>query len=176
MTYNYKVAPCSRLEIRNYADYFRDKTKLSNELAYPIVEVFELLAETGYYDYEIVPIKDMPNSYGETLKGENLIRIREDIYEKACEDDGFSRSTIAHELLHFFKHRQEEIVFCRTVEEMKSRKAYEDPEWQANCFAGELLVPKRLVKNLSVEEVVEQCKVTQAMASIQLRQYKKEGW
>ena len=52
MTYNYKVAPCSRLEIRNYADYFRDKTKLSNELAYPIVEVFELLAETGYYDYE----------------------------------------------------------------------------------------------------------------------------
>ena len=91
MTYNYKVAPCSRLEIRNYADYFRDKTKLSNELAYPIVEVFELLAETGYYDYEIVPIEDMPNNYGETLKGENLIRIREDIYEKACEDDGFSR-------------------------------------------------------------------------------------
>lgn len=149
---------------------------MSNELAYPIVEVFELLAETGYYDYEIVPIEDMPNNYGETLKGENLIRIREDIYEKACEDDGFSRSTIAHELLHFFKHRQEEIVFCRTVEEMKSRKAYEDPEWQANCFAGELLVPKRLVKNLSVEEVVEQCKVTQAMASIQLGQYEKEGW
>ena len=59
---------------------------------------------------------------------------------------------------------------------MKSRKPYEDPEWQANCFAGELLVPKRLVKNLSVEEVVEQCKVTKAMASIQLRQYKKEGW
>ena len=59
---------------------------------------------------------------------------------------------------------------------MKSRKAYEDPEWQANCFAGELLVPKRLVKNLSVEEIVEQCKVTQAMASIQLGQYEKEGW
>ena len=58
--------------------------------------------------------------------------IREDIYEQACEDDEFSRFTIVHELLHFFKHRQEEIVFCRTVEEMKSRKAYEDPEWQAN--------------------------------------------
>ena len=31
-------------------------------------------------------------------------------------------------------------------------------------------------KNLSVEEVVEQCKVTQAMASMQLGQYEKEGW
>ena len=118
----------------------------------------------------------MPDNYGETLQGENLIRIREDIYDKACKDDGFSRSTIAHELLHFFKHRQEEIVFCRTVEEMKNRKVYEDPEWQANCFAGELLVPKRLVKNMSVEEVVKQCKVTHAMARIQLGQYEKEGW
>lgn len=31
-------------------------------------------------------------------------------------------------------------------------------------------------KNLSVGEVVEQCKVTQAMASMQLGQYEKEGW
>ena len=136
MTYNYKVSPCSRLEIRNFADYFRKKTKLYDELAYPIVEIFELLAEAGYYNYEVISIEDMPDNYGETLQGENLIRIREDIYDKACKDDGFSRSTIAHELLHFFKHRQEEIVFCRTVEEMKNRKVYEDPEWQANCFAG----------------------------------------
>ena len=167
MTYNYKVSPCSRLEIRNFADYFRKKTKLYDELAYPIVEIFELLAEAGYYNYEVISIEDMPDNYGETLQGENLIRIREDIYDKACKDDGFSRSTIAHELLHFFKHRQEEIVFCRTVEEMKKRKVSEDPE---------LLVPKRLVKNMSVEEVVKQCKVTHAMARIQLGQYEKEGW
>ena len=146
MTYNYKVAPCSRLEIRNYADYFRDKTKLSNELAYPIVEVFELLAETGYYDYEIVPIKDMPNNYGETLKGENLIRIREDIYEKACEDDGFSRSTIAHELLHFFKHRREEVVFCRTVEEMKVENPMKTLSGKLTASRENYLVSKRLVK------------------------------
>lgn len=61
MTYNYKVSPCSRLEIRNFADYFRKKTKLYDELAYPIVKIFELLAEAGYYNYEVISIEDMPD-------------------------------------------------------------------------------------------------------------------
>lgn len=45
----------------------------------------------------------MPFSYGGTLYHQELIKIREDIYNKACDGDGFSRSTIAHELFHFFE-------------------------------------------------------------------------
>lgn len=75
----------------------------------------------------------------------------------------------------FLKHRNEEITFCKTVEEVQVIKTYEDSEWQANCFAGELLVPYHLVKGLTVEEVMEKCKVTRQMAEYQLGQYKKVG-
>ncbi|MGT2811762.1 ImmA/IrrE family metallo-endopeptidase [Streptococcus minor] len=176
MTISCRVSPCSRKDIRKYSRHFREQLNLGNALEFPIVEVLEGFSEAGYFDIEIVPVDAMPNSYGETLYHQKLIRIREDIYDKACEGDGFSRSTIAHELFHFFKHRNEEIVFCRTVEELESRKTYEDPEWQANCFAGELLVPIKLVKEMSIEEVVEKCRVSHQMATYQLNKYEIDGW
>ena len=30
---------------------------------------------------------------------------------------------------------------------MEDRKTYEDPEWQANCFAGEILLPDEFLSN-----------------------------
>ena len=45
------------------------------------------------------------------------------------------------------------------LEEVDERKTYEDPEWQANEFAGELLVPKKYL-DLSDEELVERFKVS----------------
>lgn len=109
--------------------------------------------------------------YGETISSENIIKIREDIYDKACENDGFSRSTLAHELLHWLRHREETVSFYRKEDDLKSRRVYEDPEWQANCFAGELLVPYHLVKGMNINEVIEKCKVTYLMAKYQLGKY-----
>lgn len=176
MLNNFKVSPCSRKDLRNYALLIRQKTKLEFQLEFPIVEVLEILVADEKLNLEILPDEDMPDSYGETLYTTNVIRLRESTYNGACEGNPFYRSTIAHELLHCFKHRYEEIKFCKTVEEIQSIKSYEDAEWQANCFAGELLVPMHLVKGLTVEEVVEKCKVSHSMASYQLQQYEKDDW
>mgnify|MGYP000952505712 FL=1 len=46
-----------------------------------------------------------------------------------------------------------------------------DPEWQANAFAGELMAPYDLVKNMSVEEISEKCGMSMTAASIQYRKY-----
>jgi len=41
-----------------------------------------------------------------------------------------------------------------------SIKPYEDPEWQADCFAGELLMPYHLIQEMSKEEIMQKCKVS----------------
>lgn len=172
----YIADPLSRKDLRRLAYKFRALFGLEDEMDFPIIQVMEYLSNKGEFNLEICSIDEMNTKYGETIPYENLIKLRKDIYEKACDNDGFSRSTCSHELLHWLMHREETVSFCRREEDLKKRRAYEDPEWQANCFAGELLVPKHIVKGMSIEEVMEKCNVTYSMAQYQLSKYEEEGW
>ena len=69
----------------------------------------------------------------------NCINVREDIYDKADQGDPHCRFTLAHELAHhqlkhgksyFISDKKEGQHYCPTC-----------PEWQANYYAGALLVP-----------------------------------
>lgn len=51
----------------------------------------------------------------------------------------------------------------------KKVAAYRDPEWQAKCFAGELLIPAHLMVGCSIEESVDKCGVSYDAAEIQYR-------
>ena len=44
---------------------------------------------------------------------------------------------------------------------------YRNPEWQANTFAAELMAPRHLIKNLTVEEIMEKCGMSRQAATIQ---------
>lgn len=161
--------------IRKEAYKFRKIFGFENKLYFPIVEIMEYLSNKGRFNLEICDINEMKLKCGETISSENIIKIREDIYGKACKGDGFSRSTFSHELLHWLRHGKNTVSFCRR-KDLEKRKAYEDTEWQANCFSGELLVPKHLVKYMSVEEVMKKCGVSYSMTKYQLEKYEKEGW
>jgi hypothetical protein len=50
---------------------------------------------------------------------------------------------------------------------------YRDPEWQANTFAGELMAPYELVKDMSAEEIAVKCKMSRQAAKIQYNEYHK---
>ena len=110
----------------------------------------------------------MGSKHGETFPSKNLIRIREDIYLRACNGEGRDRLTIAHEIGHLFLHDNDSIALCR-LEPGESIKPYEDPEWQADCFGGELLASSYLIKNLSVETIMNSCGVTKNAATVQKR-------
>lgn len=69
---------------------------------------------------------------------------------------------------HLFLHENETIVLCR-LDPTEKLKPYEDPEWQADAFAGELLAPSYLVKGLSEYEIQIKCGVSSAAARCQLR-------
>lgn len=172
----YIADPLSRKDIRKIAYRLRELFGFENELDFPIVKVIELLYNKGVFNLEICTIDEMGSKLGETIPSENLIKLREDIYDNGCDGDGFSRSTCSHELLHWLQHREETVSLCRKKEDLQNRKAYEDPEWQANCFSGELLVPKHLVKGMTINEIVEKCNVTHSMARYQYKKYEEEGW
>lgn len=108
----------------------------------------------------------MGTKHGETIPSENRIRIREDVYERACNGYGRDRLTMAHELGHLLLHRAETITFAREDGDIPP---YKDPEWQANTFAGELLAPYEYIKDMSVIDIARYYGITEKAASIQRR-------
>lgn len=170
----YKAAGVSRKNIRNLVRHIRRLTGLESDLYFPIVQFLELVlpALVPGFVLEIVPVNEMGNKHGETYPSKNLIRIREDVYLGALAGYGRDRLTVAHEIGHLLLHDDDSIALCRLAPDEKL-KAYEDPEWQANAFGGELLASSYLIDGLSVREVSERCGVTEAAAQVQLNALKK---
>lgn len=170
----YKATGISRQDIRRVVRHIKKLTGLENIFYFPIMQFLELVLPTLIPDFvlEVVPVKEMGNKHGETYPSKNLIRIREDVYLGAHAGNGRDRLTIAHEIGHLLLHDDDSIALCRLAPDEKL-KAYEDPEWQANAFGGELLASSYLINGLSVREVSERCGVTEAAASVQLNALKK---
>ena len=147
----------------------RCKIGLEECLEFPIVQFVENVLHLLVPDFtlEIVPKEKMPDKHGETFPTRKLIRIREDVYLGAVRGNGRDRLTIAHEIAHLFLHA-DSISLCR-LEPGQELKPYEDPEWQANAFAGELLAPSYLIMELSPYEVHMRFHVSMDAAKVQLR-------
>lgn len=48
-----------------------------------------------------------------------------------------------------------------------------NPEWQANVFAGELMAPYDLVKDMSVIDIANRCGMSISAAEVQYNMYHK---
>lgn len=166
----YIVEPKSRLELRELTMVLRKHLKLENEKYFPIAELLDVLAVIfDNFSYEIVEDNELPpGTHADTDALTGHIRIKQSVYDGACDGNGRDRMTIAHELGHFFT-----LCFCGfKLERNFSRKeveAYRDPEWQAKCFAGELLVAAHLMKGCSVSEIELECGVSHDAAICQYK-------
>lgn len=167
---SYKAQGISRNDIRHIVREIRRGIQLEYTLYFPIVRFLENILPLLIPDFqlEIVPRNEMGNKHGETYPSKNLIRIREDVYLNAINGSGRDRLTIAHEIGHLLLHDDDNIALCR-LEPNEKLKAYEDPEWQANAFGGELLAPSYLIKGLTNAKVQEKCGVSEDAANVQLR-------
>ncbi len=165
---NYKAAPISRDNIRWLAKMIRRKTGYEHTLYFPIVEFVELYLPQIMPDFEleIIPYEKMKKTCGETKPSEHKIILNEAIYNKAIDGDGFARLTVAHEVGHLFLHDSDSITLCK-LKPGEKLKAFEDPEWQADAFGGELLASSYLIGVMSVDEISEQCGVTPRAAKVQ---------
>lgn len=167
---SYKACAISRNDIREYVYKIKCMAGLENRLYFPVVQFLENILPILIpgFQFEYLTAVEMGNLHGETYPSRNLIRIREDIYLGAVSGVGRDRLTIAHEIGHLFLHEDDAIALCR-LEPGQRLKPYEDPEWQANAFGGELLAPSYLIKGMSEAEVQSKCGVSSAAARCQMK-------
>jgi Zn-dependent peptidase ImmA (M78 family) len=166
----YKANAISRNDIRRFIRSLKRHVGLENEFYFPIVPFLEnvLFVLIPDFQLEIIPFEEMGNKHGETYPSKNLIRIREDVYLRAIDGEGRDRLTIAHEIGHLFMHEDDSIALCRLSPNEKL-KPYEDPEWQADAFGGELLASSYLIKGMDAYAVSQKCGVTIKAAKVQLK-------
>lgn len=151
--YGFKVKGMSRIQIRKITLDLRSALQRFlpevNNPKFPIVLVIEALATLKAFDFRIVHESEMSTkgNMAEYDPFKNTMLIREDVYDRACDGHGRDRLTLAHELGHFLMHRTQ-LVFGRASTE--NHKIFENAEWQADCFAGELLFPPGIVNALDI--------------------------
>lgn len=170
----YTVEAKSRQQLRELANIVRESFRLMDELYFPIVELLDILGEVfPNFSYEIVADNAMPlNTHADTDILSGHIRIKESVYERACAGEGRDRMTIAHEFGHYFT-----LCFCGFRLQRNYSSAvppYADPEWQAKCFAGELLMPVQLVERLTAHEIEQKCGVSYDAARYQYKMIHNE--
>ena len=158
-----KVRPRSRQNIRDMANQIRRDFRLDNKKALDIVKFLELASFYMEFDYEIVEDREMKSNYAETDLSNDVIRIRESVYLRARQGSPRDRFTVAHEIGHYVLHKGK-VLLCRSDEKIKP---YEHPEWQANTFAGEFLVPYEEAIFMTESEIAETYKVSKEVSEIQ---------
>ena len=128
--------------MRELAYLIRKEFGYENVWWIPVEKLLDQMCDVfDDFSYEIVSDEewDDPLSHADTDIFAGTIRIRESVYEKACNGIGRDRMTIVHEIAHY-------ILICDIGLRLYSRsngnvKCFNDPEWQAKCLAGEILVP-----------------------------------
>ena len=170
MTTEYIVEAKSRKELRRCAELLRDKLGLENTLRIPIVHLLDVFAEIlPDFSYEIVSDDWFVDEvHADTDIRTGHIRIKESVYDGACDGKGRDRMTIAHEIGHHF-------TLCVLGFKLTRRYGYsdpmpyEDPEWQAKCFAGEFMISHKLTHKMTPQEISERCGVSLDAAKYQFK-------
>ncbi|MDR1615522.1 MAG: hypothetical protein LBR98_00660, partial [Syntrophomonadaceae bacterium] len=137
---SYIAQPCSRLGLRNYTLTIRRRLGIENNFYFPVVEFLELMSEFfPKFHFEVTENHELPlGVHADMDAAAHLIRVKQNVYDGACVGNGRDRMTIAHEIGHYMTLC---VLGFRLQRNFSNApvKTYQDPEWQAKCFAGELL-------------------------------------
>lgn len=169
-----KADPLSRKVLRCYAFEIRKQIGLEQTLKLPVLKLLEsfpfLIGDEDFY-YELVD--DLPNGiHAQYRHGEKCILIKTAVYNGAVNNVGRDRMTIVHEMAHALLLQHSGIQLHRCFDNEVKLRAFDDPEWQAKCLAGELMIPANLVKGMSPQNVAHYCAVSIDAARYQLSKIK----
>lgn len=161
------VEPMSEQRIENAAVQIRNLLYPAGSKFLDVIDLIEHKLPIIFpnFRYEIVRDEELPDREAEFNPVEFCIRVRETVYEKAQNLDGRSRFTLAHELGHFFLHRDQTLAFGHPSEN-GSIPPYQHSEWQANIFARNLLAPRHLTRGMTAIEVETVFEVSYSVACI----------
>lgn len=168
----YKAEPMSRKNIEAFANRLRHILGIENV---QYIDVIHLLENVLYvfdekFSPEIVADEEL-DAHARAYPEDHTIKIRESVYEGARNGNGRDRFTIVHEIFHFLCHGRARISLARNPDEVKP---YENPEWQADAFAGYFLMPKHLILGLDAFQVMRRCGVSMSAACCQINVINKK--
>lgn len=169
------VPPMSIQALRRFAEQVRDVFVQPSVIAFPIMDVLEFRLGQLLPDF-VLDIQDretMGADEGRVPAGSSTLILRSDIYEGAWKNVGRDRFTASHELGHYLLHR--EVKFARTRDD--TDKIYCDAEWQADVFAGTLLMsPRHFCTFKDAAQAATMCSITPAAANVMWTKYMGEGF
>ena len=168
----YSCQPLSRRQLRMFAQRIRKVIGVSSTLWFPAIKflesLHEIIGDEAFYS-DVVPDEEWdqpPTVHAYFDLNDNCIRVKESVYMGAYSGCGRDRMTIVHECAHVLLIKCCHLKLTRSFDD--NIPVYRDPEWQAKCLAGELMVPADLVQGMSEWEVVENCGVSADAARYQL--------
>lgn len=170
-----EARPLSCVQIRQAATTARRFFGLEKN---PYVDVaklieFDLPSYLHDFHFDVKDRVEMGNKHGEANPAEKLVIFREDVWEGILGGRGRDRLTAIHELGHLILHTPERITLTRSA---GKPKPFKDPEWQANCFAGEFLASHLFARaDHTPEQFARLAGVSVEAATIQLNRYRREG-
>jgi len=171
----YRTPGTSRIKLRQKTKEFREQTQVKDLRCIPIVRILETLPHVfNGWNYEVVDDWKLPKCHAKTIIDEKTVLLRQSVYDGACLKSGRDRMTIAHEIAHVAIHGQNPLALNRDFDQDRPIRAFEDPEWQAKCWSGELMMPKEYVEGWDVLDIVEICGVSREAAEYQKKKWKEE--
>lgn len=168
------VPPSSAAALRGYAERVRSILVPDGEHSFPILDVLEQKLHLVFPDFhfDVVERELMGDDEGRVISGTMTLALREDVYIGAYQGNGRDRFTACHELAHFLLHR--DVTFARARDE--SVKIFCDSEWQADTFAGALMMSTRHLDDFTTAaEAAAKCGMSGAAANHQFGIYVREG-
>lgn len=166
--------PMSRADLRHLSEKVKRILNIPlTSLYIDVARVLERISELNpNFNYEIVEDHNFcSNIQGGTNIKDNTIYIKESVYIGACNGNGKDRMTIVHEICHLILHRDLTPIPEFYRRDGKSHQViienFRKPEWQAECFATEFLMPYDKIKNMSEAEIVKECHVSYTAAHYQ---------
>jgi transcriptional regulator with XRE-family HTH domain len=168
------VPPLSTKKIREFAEQVRSVFVNDDQIEFPIMDIMEFRL-SSIFDGFYIDVRDpeyMGDLEGQMIAGEVGIALREDVYSGAWSGNRRDRFTVCHELAHFLMHRAVTVARARD----DGDKIFCDSEWQADTFAGTLLMsPRHLVLFDGPDHAANLCNINRAAATTMWSKYQAEG-
>ena len=165
--FRFEALPLSLADIEQTAWAVRQLLGLTSPYL-PVTDLIEfgLSSLASGFHYDIATAYEMGLRHGAVDRDRRVLYLREDVYQGVLEKKGRDRFTACHELGHVLLHGG---TLNRIMPDQRT-VIYRDPEWQANAFAGAILMPQRHVVGLrSVRDLREIFGVTLEAAEVRMK-------
>lgn len=168
----YQEAPSMNLrQMEKMGGDIRDFLGVTGARWLPIAKIIEHILPEKYgdaYCFRVLTRAEMGDNHGYADLDDGELVLREDVYDGMLANVGRDRMTATHEMCHLYLHDRARLYRRMSPE---PPPPWRDPEWQAKCLAGVIMMPAPMIKGcVSIRQIVTEFGVSEPAARHRVRQ------